>query len=453
MNIDIKNKPYYDPHFAPIGAYKRAYEQDAQIPLCIAVERNDGISTMELRMRGIAAEDCLFAERMAKTLLWQKGGHKLIVCGPKEIYRYIAAAYTQGGQRQFDADFMGGVYRRPFEVEHKSYEEKPQAKKNRHSIGRNLRGCRIGFDAGGSDRKVSAVIDGKAVYSEEVVWYPKTNEDPAYHFEGIMAAMKSAAEHLPRIDGIGVSSAGIFIDNRTAVASLFRKVPLNAFEAHVRDIYLRAAKEMGDVPIQVCNDGDVTALAGSMYFNRNSLLGIAMGTSEAAGYVDETGSITGWLNELAFVPVDMNPNAMCDEWSGDIGCGVSYFSQDGVIKLAEYAHFALPDGSPAEKLKAVQHAAALRDIDAMQIFSDIGCYLGHTLAFYHDIYGMTSVLLLGRVMSGAGGETVMMTAKRVLAQEYSELKLDLLLPDDTFRRVGQSMAAASLPVCFPNGHE
>ncbi len=447
MNIDIKNKPYYDPDFAPIGAYKRAYEQGAAIPLCIAVERHDGISTMELRMRGTDKADCVFAERMAKTLLWQKGGFRLIVCGPREIYRYIAAAYAQGGPRQFDADFMGGVYRHPFEVKYKEYADKPQTKENMRSIGRHLNGCRIGFDAGGSDRKVSAVIDGKTVYSEEVVWYPKTNEDPAYHFEGITAAMKSAAEHLPRIDGIGVSSAGIFIDNRTAVASLFRAVPLDAFETHVRNIYLRAAKEMGNVPIQVCNDGDVTALAGSMYFDRNSLLGIAMGTSEAAGYVDETGSITGWLNELAFVPVDMNPNAMSDEWSGDIGCGVSYFSQDGVIKLAEYARFGLPDGSPAEKLKAVQHAAALRDVDALQIFSDIGCYLGHTLAFYHDIYGMNSVLLLGRVMGGAGGETVLMTAKRVLAQEYGDLKLDLLLPDDTFRRVGQSMAAASLPSC------
>jgi len=445
MNIGIKNRPFYDPDFAPIGAYKRAYEKSAEVPLCIAVERHDGISAMVLKMRGASETDCVFAERMAKTLLWQRGGFRLMVCGSRKIYRYIAAAYTHGGQRQFDADFMSSVYRRPFEVVHKDYADKPQIRENVHSVGRHLDGCRIGFDAGGSDRKVSAVIDGKTVYSEEVVWYPKTNEDPDYHFKGIMTAMKSAAKHLPRVDGIGVSSAGIFIDNRTAVASLFRAVPKDDFEKHVRDIYLRAAKEMGGVPIQVCNDGDVTALAGSMYFDRNSLLGIAMGTSEAAGYVDKSGSITGWLNELAFVPVDMNPKAMCDEWSGDIGCGVSYFSQDGVIKLAENAHFALPDSSPAEKLKAVQHAAAMRDVDALQIFSDIGCYLGHTLPFYHDLYGMNSVLLLGRVMSGAGGETVLMTAKRVLAQEYDDLKIDLLLPDDTFRRVGQSMAAASLP--------
>lgn len=445
MKANIKNRPYYDPDFQPIGAVKRAYEKDATIPLCIAAERHDGVSAIELRLKGTSEEDLFFAERMAKTILWQKGGYKLVICGPKKVYRPIAEAYSHSGLRQFDADFMQNVFGRRFEVIHKAYEQKPLVRENVRSVGRHLNGCRIGFDAGGSDRKVSAVIDGKTVYSEEVVWYPKLNSDPDYHFSGIISAFKSAAEHLPRVDGIGVSSAGIFIENRTAVASLFRAVPKDAFKKKVRDIYLRAAQEMGDVPLQVCNDGDVTALAGSMYFNCNSLLGIAMGTSEAAGYVDASGSITGWLNELAFVPVDMNPKAMRDEWSGDIGCGVSYFSQEGVIRLAELAGFALPEGSPADKLKAVQNAAATYDVAALQIFSDIGCYLGHTLAFYHDIYGMNSVLLLGRVMSGAGGETILITAKRVLMEEYSDLKLDLLLPDDAFRRVGQSMAAASLP--------
>ncbi len=445
MEVTIKNRPHFDPGFLPIAAVKRAYEKDADLPLCIAAQREDGLSSMELRLHGTSAEDCRFAERMAKTILWQKGGYKLYICGPEEVYKYIAEAYVKGGQRGFDAEFMSGVYRRPFEIEHRKYGNKPEQKENLQLVGKQLSGCRIGFDAGGSDRKVSAVIDGKTVFSEEVVWYPKLHDDPAYHYEGILSALKKAAEHLPRVDGIGISSAGIFINNRTAVASLFRAIPQDAFDKYVRDIYLRAAKETGDVPVVVCNDGDVTALAGSTYFGRNALLGIAMGTSEAAGYVDAGGNITGWLNELAFVPVDLNPNAMKDEWSGDIGCGVSYFSQDAVIKLAEYAGFPL-SGSPAEKLKAVQSAAIGFSETALRIFSDIGCYLGHTLAFYYDIYGMESVLLLGRVMSDAGGEAIMMTAKRVLNEEYPDIKLELILPDDEFRRVGQSITAASLPV-------
>jgi predicted NBD/HSP70 family sugar kinase len=446
MKPVIKNKPHFDPGFLPVAAVKRAYEKHAAIPVCIAAEREDGLSVMEFRLRADYDSDCHFAERMAKTLLWQKGGYKLIVCGPEAVYRAIAAAYVPGGPRAFDADFMSNVYRRPFAVEHRSYADKPAARENPQRVGKQLGGCRIGFDAGGSDRKVSAVVDGKTVYSEEVVWYPKINADPAYHYEGIVSALKNAAARLPRVDGIGISSAGIFIGNRTAVASLFRAIPQDAFDEQVRDIYLRAAQEIGDVPVVVCNDGDVTALAGSTYFGRNALLGIAMGTSQAAGYVDRDGNLTGWLNELAFVPVDLNPNAMRDEWSGDVGCGVSYFSQDAVIKLAENANYPLPDGSPAEKLKAVQNAAIRYDETALRIFSDIGCYLGHTLPFYHDLYGMESVLLLGRVMSDAGGETVMMTARRVLHEEYPDVKVELILPDDTFRRVGQSMTAASLPV-------
>lgn len=157
---------------------------------------------------------------------------------------------------------------------------------------------------------------------------------------GIVDSMKMAAAKMPDVDAIGVSSAGIYIDNRTMVASLFLKVPKDAFNEKVKDIYLRAADEISKmvghpVPIEVVNDGDVTALAGAMNLNDVDVLGIAMGTSEAVGYVDKDGNITGWLNELAFAPVDAQPDAMEDEWSGDIGCGVKYFSQDGIIKLAK----------------------------------------------------------------------------------------------------------------------
>lgn len=445
MKVKIKNIPKYDPNFVPIGAYKREYQKNANIPLCIAVKRKDEISVLELKLCGTSNEDLHYAERMAKTLLWQKGGSTIIVCGIKEVYEYINNAYIIGGDREFDVIMMERVYEGDFNVEYREYVDRPKENEHVKKIGRNLNGCRIGFDAGGSDRKVSAVIDGESVFSEEVVWFPKTTADPKYHYAGILSAMKNAATHMPKVDAIGVSSAGIYVDNRTAVASLFRAVPRNLFEQNIREIYLDAAKEMGDVPIQVCNDGDVTALAGSMYFNKNALLGMAMGTSEAAGYVDKQGNITGWINELAFVPVDLNPYAVEDEWSHDFGCGVSYFSQDGVIKLAEFAGFNLPDASPAQKLKTIQNAATMQDVTAQQIFSDIGCYLGHTLMFYHDIYDVDNVLLLGRVMSGAGGEIIYMTARRVLAEEYKDIKLNIILPDDKFRRVGQSIAAASLP--------
>ena len=134
------------------------------------------------------------------------------------------------------------------------------------------------------------------------------------------------------IDAIGGSSAGIYIDNRPMVASLFRSIPKERY-GEVKNLFARLQNEMG-VPLEVINDGDVTALAGSMSLEDNGILGIAMGSSEAAGYVDLDGHIVGWLNELAFAPIDYSPEAPVEEWSGDIGCGASYFSQQCVFRLA-----------------------------------------------------------------------------------------------------------------------
>ena len=326
----------------------------------------------------------------------------------------------------------------------------PEAKDSPKPMGGHLEGCRIGFDAGGSDRKVSAVIDGETVYSEEVVWFPKTNPDPDYHYEGIVSALKSAAEHMPRVDAVGVSSAGVYIKDRTMSASLFLAVPKDLYDTKVKDIYIRAITDTfgKDIPFCVVNDGDVTALAGAMSLEDNNVLGIAMGTSEAGGYVDANGCITGWLNELAFVPVDANPAAMQDEWSLDIGCGVKYFSQDGVIKLAPRAGIMLDSSlSPAEKLKVVQGLMEDGDERAAKVYESLGCYLAHTLALYYDLYAFKHVLLLGRVMSGKGGDLLLETCKTVLAEDYPALneKIHLALPDEKFRRVGQSAAAASLP--------
>ena len=290
-------------------------------------------------------------------------------------------------------------------------------------------------------------MDGVPVYSEEVVWFPKTNADPDYHFEGILSAFRTAASKMPRVDAIGVSSAGIYVDNRAMVASLFLKVPRDLFDQKVKDIYIRAAKELGDIPLEVANDGDVTALAGAMSLEENRVLGIAMGTSEAAGYVDTDGNITGWLNELAFAPVDLQDDAMVDEWSGDKGCGVKYFSQDSVIKLAPRAGIALDESlSPAEKLKVVQKEMEEGRESARDIYRSIGVYLGHALAYYAMYYSIAHVLRLGRVMSGEGGDLVIAEARRVLDEEYPEYAaMELHLPDEKIRRVGQSVAAASLP--------
>ncbi len=450
IKFEVKNIPGLDRNFIPLGRFFEAYFKDARHPLDVAVERSNGeVAVWRLRIHKtpeLSEADGYCVERVIKTMLWMYGGFRVYL-SDEDMARRMRQIYCSGGEREFDWDYMAGIYERPFEIVYAP--QVPAERGGAKAIGRHLEGCRIGFDAGGSDRKVSAVIDGEPVYSEEVVWFPKLNSDPDYHYEGIVSALRSAAAHMPRVDAVGVSSAGIYIANRTMSASLFLKVPRDLFDEKVKDIYIRAIRDtFGDVPYAVANDGDVSALAGAMSMGENNVLGIAMGTSEAVGFVDADGNITGWLNELAFVPVDAAPGAMRDEWSGDIGCGVKYFSQDAVIKLAPAAGIELDESlSPAEKLKAVQKLMEEPGSPAEEIFRSIGVYLGHSLALYYRYYGFKNVLLLGRVMSGRGGDIVLDTAIAVLRDEYPDVaeRISPTLPDEKSRRVGQSVAAASLP--------
>ena len=451
IEYSVKNLPCLDGDFIPFGVWIDAYEKGAEKPLTIAIERDKGkISVHHTKIHGTEAlreADYRYVERYVKFLLWSIGGFRIYICGDSDLAQRLQQAYTLEGERKFDVQFMQDVYEVPFEVIDCPMEDCPQANESSVSIGGHMEGCRIGFDAGGSDRKVSAVIDGKTVYSEEVVWHPKTESDPQYHFDGIVSAFKTAASKMPRVDGIGVSSAGVFIGNSPMVSSLFIKVPREKRDL-VKSIYDRAALELGDVPIVVANDGDVTALAGAMGMECGSVMGMAMGTSEAVGYVDADGNVLGWLNELAFAPVDLFEGAMEDEWSTDIGVGCKYFSQDAVIKLAPRAGIDLSeDLTPAEKLKAVQGLVEKGDERAKRIFASIGAYLAHTMKLYCRFYDVHHMIVLGRVMSGVGGSIILDTCLRIMAEEYPELasKVRVMLPDEKTRRVGQSVAAASLP--------
>ncbi len=460
--MQLKVKAPLDPGFQPLSVLLREYDRDVEeyskghadwAEFVVAVERNQGYRDFWFTKAfpdGVEqARTVALLERVVKTMLWTRGGYRIEIHGSRAVYERILADYRPDGARAFDADFMEKVYEHPFEVVYVDAISDISVVRNaQSSVGRHLDGCRIGFDAGGSDRKVSAVVNGEAVYSEEVVWFPKTTEDPQYHYDGILSAMREAAAHMPRVDAIGVSSAGVYVDNRIMVASLFLKVGREDFEKTVKDMYINVAKEIGDVPLSVANDGDVTALAGAMDLEAGNVLGIAMGTSEAGGYVDESMNIMGWLNELAFVPVDASPDAMEDEWSGDIGCGVKYFSQDAVIKLAPAAGIDLPETlSPAEKLKIVQKEMLAGNEKAADIYRSIGVYFGYAVAYYSHFYEVDHVLIMGRVTSGEGGVLLLSKAQEVLDTEFPELakRVQLHIPDEKSRRVGQSVAAASLP--------
>ncbi|HZZ57105.1 MAG TPA: ROK family protein [Opitutaceae bacterium] len=450
--------PPLDPDFLPAAKWNHAYRalvagDPGSRPAMFALERPDGISRFETR---VLAEDhpashlnARHAERLIKSLLWQQGAHTVFVGGAPELGRHLAEVYSPGGARAFDYHFMGEqVYRRPFAIRNVALDDMPPAYTYPVNLGRHTRGCRVGFDLGGSERKVAATLDGRTVYTGELPWKPYFQTDPNYHFSAIDEAIGRAARYLPRVDAIGGAAAGIYVDNEVRVASLFRGVSEPDFERRVRRIFFDLKQRWGNVPFEVANDGDVAALAGSIALGAGSVLGISMGTSQAGGFVTPKGSITPWLNELAFSPVDYRRDGPQDEWSGDRGCGVSFFSQQGVARFAAAAGFDYPaEMSPADQTTAVQSALAEGDPRAERVYDTLGVCFGYALAHYAEFYEFRHVLVFGGVTAGPAGGRILESARAVLRAEYPELadQARLHLPEESLKRHGQAIAAATLP--------
>lgn len=462
MKIDPKYTPELDPKFVSPALWNEAFEKKvAQTPgkhrVDIALTRRDGTCfrwSGELLPEG-EENDALnfrYVERILKFLLWMKGGCTVMVAGAQRVADQLSKTYCKGGEREFDWNFIGKlIYDQPIEIVKVASEaDLPAEKLSSISLGRNLDGYRIGFDLGGSDRKAAAVVNGEVVYSEEVVWNPYHEKDPNYHLEGVDDSLLRVAKHLPQVDAIGGSAAGVYVDNEPRVASLFRGIAEDDFKNVIRPMFhtlqKRWSERMGKpVPFDVVNDGEVTALAGAMGMNDDAVLGIAMGTSLASGYVDPEGHIMPWLNELAFVPVDYQEDGGVDEWSKDKGVGAMYFSQQAVARLAPRAGFDFGDMPYPEQLKKVQAAMEEGDERARKIYETIGVEFGYSVAYFARFYSVRNLLFLGRVATGEGGQVIIDKANEVLQGEFPKLNIHLCVPDERTKRHGQAVAAASLP--------
>jgi len=450
--VPPKVVPVLDPGFRPAALARRAFDAAATVPVRLALEQADG-SVFHASIRVLPASDprsdanAFFVERLVKCLMWTYGGWRVWVDGPPEVADALSRHYQESPAGKFDSEIIGQrIYDHPITIV--PTRDIPEPRASTAPLGRHLDGCRIGFDLGGSDRKVAALQDGKVLFSEEIVWDPYFQKDPAYHHDGIMDSLRRAAAHLPRVDAIGGSAAGVYVNNQVKVASLFRGVSREDFERHVRNLFLDLRKEWGGIPLEVVNDGEVTALAASMSLGINSVLGLSMGTSTAAGFVTADGSITTWLNELAFSPVDYRPDGPRDEWSGDVGCGVQFFSQQAVGRLLAPAGIDVDPSLPLpEKLKHVQSLMAQGDMRALRIYQTIGTCLGYAIAHWADFYDLRHLLILGRVTTGKGGDVILSEARRALAEEFPELsgRVAFHVPDEKEKRHGQAIAAASLP--------
>merc|ERR1719238_2049024 len=354
---------------------------------------------------------------------------------------------------------------KPFEVAIVASAELPEAKDTPQVCGKDASGCRLAFDLGKSDIKVVAVKDNEVLYSKETEWNV-TNPDPQYHFDAIVSAMKLGKDALPQIDAIGGSATGtVGAHNEATWCDIFPCVPPDVYKEKVVDIFQRIAKELaGDVPLKVINDGEVTALAAVQRIKAGNVLGISMGSSEGGGYANNDGNLMGWINEMCYIRLDLNPEAPTDPWTKGAHTGIShmYLGQRGATKLAAKAGVAVPSNlvyphpdmctirheNHAQCLKLIQSAMAdpAQQPRVKQLYITIGVYLGYGLAQYCEFYKIDHVMILGRVSKGAGGDIMLNTAKKVLETEFPEYAgMQFHTADDHFKAVGQCIAAAALP--------
>ena len=437
--------------------FLRAHAGDKPAFVAMAWEREDGhVYRYDLAIPRRIAPSCLpgvrhLAERIVKFVLWAAGGWKLYLAGPDEIVKPIARDYTKKGRRAFDYGFFNDLYGKPFEVVTLPYKKMPATNEREVVVKNNVNGNRIGFDLGASDFKISALKKGKVVFSKEFPWDPRNQPDPEYHYTKLSAGLEEAAQALGgKVDAIGGSTAGTLVGKRLGPASLIRAVlEKNPGKKDVARRLFERIEEEWQVPFEVFNDGDVTALAGAITMKRNGILGVAMGSSEAVGYINPRGALTGRISELAFAPVDLNPNAATDEWSGDFGVGAMYFSQQAVNFLGEKFGFKFPKSMKLpERLKVVQAAMAKGDEKALKVYLMIGRYLANATKWYHEFYDFQNLMILGRVTSGLGGSIILETAKMGLEAIDPALaeEVEIFMPDEKARRLGQSVAAAQIPV-------
>merc|ERR1719331_628416 len=374
----------------------------------------------------------------------------------------------KGGAYEYEATSMPnvcGTPDKPFEVKIVKVEELPVNKDTPQVMGKSANGCRLAFDLGKSDIKTVAVKDGEVLYSKETEW-DVTNPDPDYHYKAIVDALKLAKEKLPKVDAVGGSATGtVGANNEATWCDIFPNVPPDVYKAKVVDIFKRMAKDLaGDVPLKVINDGEVTALAAVQKIKAGNVMGISMGSSEGGGYANADGNLLGWINELCYIRLDLNPEAPTDPWTKGAHRGIShmYLGQRGATKLAAKAGVKVPENyvyphpdmctikheDHAQCLKLIQKAMAdpAQEPQVRKLYETVGVYLGYGLAQYCEFYKIDHVMILGRVSKGTGGDLMLSVAKKVLETEFPEYAgIQFHTADDHFKAVGQCIAAAALP--------
>ncbi len=430
-----------DKDFKPMIDSFESFQREAKEPITLTIKRGEEVVfPFTMRITSNFDKSYFYVKRILLSLLWMVGGEKILYHGSSLFYHYLEKRFQKDEEILSSFKEMKKIYSRPISFER--VEETPKRKDKNNPFRISFTGCRIGLDLGGSDRKAIALKDKKILYSEEILWSPKEQSDPLYHYLGMLDSLTRAKKHLPHVDGIGISTAGIVENNELLLGALYAKVPEEKKQKEARHVFVNLMKEhFPSIPFQVQNDGDVSALGASALYHKNKVLGLSLGTSLAGGYVKDS-SLNGWINELSKVPIDVSKKARKHCVLGMEGAASEYLSQKGIVFLLEKNGLSL-EGDLPHKLLQIQKLAEEGDPLVLKGYHDMGAYLGSAIRYFSLFYDIESVFLLGRVMSGKGGKILLETALENLREK--KIRIDIFSASEAFKRLGQAYIAASLP--------
>lgn len=417
-----------------------SFQAEANQEIEIVLSRGKGlVYPFSLRINDDFEESYFHLKKVLFALLWTIGGSRFLFHCDSSFYSRFVGKIQKDEEVHASFKAIEKIYGEPvsfFLTEEIPFKTIKTAKRTLLPSG-----CRVGLDLGGSDIKVMALQDGKVLYSSEILWSPKTARDPSYHDSFIRSALKEAASYLPRVDAVGVSTSGVVEEEDLIYPSLFTSCSEKDKKEGIRVLLKEISHELfPNATFSLINDGDASALGASFLYEKDSVLGLSLGTSLAGGYV-KNGFLYPYLNELSKVPVNFSSFAKRHYQLGIKGSASEYLSQKGIIALTEESGVELK-GTLPEKLLMVQVLAEQGNDEVLQAYRTFGKRLGSCVLYFSLFLDFSCVFLLGRVLSGKGGETLLESANEYLASKGSELTL--FSADERFKRLGQAYVAACL---------
>lgn len=190
--------------------------------------------------------------------LWAIGAERVVLDCDQDLFDKIASAFRPGGEFSHQVAMMSEIYGCHFEiVRGDARDAAGGASGTTQQPGRPKVGKHIGVDLGGSDAKVVALVDGELRHHEKRDWKPKSFREGRQAVSVVCDLVKNALAKsgIDSPDGVGISSAGIVVNDRIMASGIFGGLPAEEFQEWIVPMGERVSEAFGGVPIGVAHDG------------------------------------------------------------------------------------------------------------------------------------------------------------------------------------------------------